>query len=84
MAKYLIEERGLILIDPELKVVGEAGVGFDDNENPTSVFAYVSLTELGKQPVYTRFVSNVIPEVIDIYNVNQWALTQLELLKISE
>lgn len=84
MAKYLIEDRGLVLTDPVLKVVGEAGVGFDDNETPVSVFAYVTLTENGKEPVYTRFTSNVIPETIDIYNVKNWALAQLELLKISE
>lgn len=84
MAKYFIEDRGLILTDPVLKVVGEAGVGFDDNETPVSVFAYVTLTENGKQPVYTRFVSGVVPDTIDINNFNAWALLQLELLKISE
>ena len=78
---YLIKERGIVLTDPTVMICGEAGIGHV-NGVPSYVFADTQLTSASGEVVYHRFIDDVIPEVIDIYNVDAWVDVQLQKIAI--
>ena len=79
MAKYLIQERGIILENPIIKLVVECGVRTINGS--LKEFACVLFVENnGRETLHTLEAEPV--NNIDVYNPNTWVLAQLEQIKL--